>query len=92
MQPGGRQGRFSEIAEHFRAIAEIETRTWPRFPRGLSETGKEGHLVPGRLHKIVSGILVCGYICVEERGNAQVCIRLRSSLSALHRAGMDPGI
>ncbi|MDE5904624.1 rubrerythrin [Duncaniella sp.] len=51
---------FPEIAEHFRAIAEIETRHKARFEAYLKQV-KDG-TVWKRDHKIKWQCLVCGYV------------------------------
>lgn len=61
---------FSEIAEHFRAIAEIETRHKARFEAYLKQV-KDG-TVWKRDHKIKWQCLVCGYV-FEGKEPPKVC-------------------
>ncbi|WP_304966689.1 rubrerythrin [Duncaniella muris] len=61
---------FPEIAEHFRAIAEIETRHKARFEAYLKQV-KDG-TVWKRDHKIKWQCLVCGYV-FEGKEPPKVC-------------------
>lgn len=61
---------FPEIAEHFRAIAEIETRHKARFEAYLKQV-KDG-TVWKRGHKIKWQCLVCGYV-FEGKEPPKVC-------------------
>ena len=61
---------FPEIAEHFRAIAEIETRHKARFEAYLKQV-KDG-TVWKRDHKIKWQCLVCGYV-FEDKEPPKVC-------------------
>ena len=61
---------FPEIAEHFRAIAEIETRHKARFEAYLKQV-KDG-TVWKRDHKIKWQCLVCGYV-FEGKAPPKVC-------------------
>ncbi len=61
---------FPEIAEHFRAIAEIETRHKARFGAYLKQV-KDG-TVWKRDHKIKWQCLVCGYV-FEGKEPPKVC-------------------
>ena len=61
---------FPEIAEHFRAIAEIETRHKARFEAYLKQV-KDG-TVWKRDHKIKWQWLVCGYV-FEGKEPPKVC-------------------